>query len=194
MVKTVGLRKETAEHLLMDAGAIYKNLQYENGSFDGEILGATSGGNEFEVEVEKRTPEIDGMRTRVKGMEFIETHNAQLVVNLKEVTAQNIKLAIGAADVDESDADFDVITGRTEIKASDYVDNIAFVGRLSGSNKPVVIVIDNALSAEGFTLSAEENNEAIIPITFHAHADADEIESGVPGYKIYRPKKLNGEG
>ena len=93
-VSTVGITKQTAERLLLDAGAIYKNLVYENGEFTGEALGATSGGNEFTVEIEQRQPEIDGLKSRVRGMSFVETHEASLVVNLKELTAQNIKLAI----------------------------------------------------------------------------------------------------
>lgn len=193
-VSTVGITKQTAERLLLDAGAIYKNLVYENGEFTGEALGATSGGNEFTVEIEQRQPEIDGLKSRVKGMSFVDTHEASLVVNLKELTAQNIKLAIGPADIDATDENFDVITGRTTIKAEDYVENIAYVGRLSGSNKPVVIILKNALSAEGFTMTSEDNNEAVVPITFNAYADFEDAQAGKTAYEIYWPKENGAAG
>lgn len=190
-VSTVGLTKKTAERLLLDAGAIYKNLTYDDltGEFTGEALGATSGGNEFVVEIEQRQPEIDGLKSRVKGMSFVDTHEAHLVVNLKELTAQNIKLAIGPADIDNSDTNFDIITGRTTIKDEDYIENIAYIGRLSGSQKPVVIILKNALSAEGFTMSSEDNNEAVIPITFNAYADFEDAMAGKTAYEIYWPKE-----
>lgn len=190
MVNTVGVTQETAERLLLDAGAIYKNLTYDDltGEFTGEALGATSGGNEFVVEIEQRQPEIDGVKSRIKNMSFVNTHEANLVVNLKELTAQNIKLAIGPADVDETDENFDIVTGRTTIENDDYLTNIAYVGRLSGSNKPVVIMLKNALSAEGFTMTSEDNNEATIPITFNACADFEDAQAGKTAYEIYWPK------
>lgn len=187
-VNTVGVTKETVERMLLDAGAIYKNLKFANGEFTGEALGATSGGNEFVVELEQRQPEIDGVKTRIKGMSFVESHESHLVVNLKELTAQNIKHAIGPADVDESDENFDIVTGRTVIEDDDYLENIAYVGRLTGSKKPVVIILKNALSAEGFTMSSEDNNEAIVPITFNAYVDFEEAQAGRTAYKIYWPK------
>lgn len=190
-VNTVGLTKQTAERLLLDAGAIYKNLTYdkESGQWTGELLGATSGGNEFQVEIEQRQPEIDGLKSRVKGMSFVNTHEAQLTINLKELTAQNIKLAIGPADIDDSDTNFDKVTGRAYIKTGDYLENIAYVGNLSGNEKPVVIILKNALSAEGFTMSSEDNDEAVVPITMFAYADFEDAQAGKTAYEIYWPKE-----
>lgn len=191
-VSTVGVTKQTAERMLLDAGAIYKNLKKEDGEWTGEALGATSGGNEFVVEIEQRQPEIDGIKTRIKGLSFVEEHESHLVVNLKELTAKNIQLAIGPADIDESGEEFDVITGRTTIEDDDYLENIAYVGRLSGSKKPVIIILKNALSAEGFTLGSEDNDEAVVPITFNAYVDFDDAQAGKTAYEIHWPKTSNG--
>ena len=195
-VNTVGVTKQTAERMLLDAGAIYKNLTYDDltGEFTGEALGATSGGNEFVVEIEQRAPEIDGVKSRIKGLKFVNSHEAHLVVNLKELTAENVKLAIGPADIDDTDTNFDIITGRSHIQDTDYLTNISYVGRLTGSQKPVVIMLKNALSAEGFTMSSEDDNEATIPITFHAHADFEDAQAGKVAYEIYWPKADNGGG
>ncbi|WP_373894463.1 hypothetical protein [Virgibacillus sp. CBA3643] len=189
-VKTSGVTKETAERLVLDAGAIYKNLELDEttGEFTGEVLGATSGGNEFVVEIEQRNPEIDGVKSRIKGLKFVNSHEAHLVTNLKEITASNIKAAIGPADIDDTGDNFDVVSGRQTIKDTDYIDNISYVGRLSGSNKPVVIMLDNALSAEGFTMTSEDDNEAIIPITFHSHLNLEDIGEDKTPYRIFYPK------
>ena len=196
-VNTVGVTQQTAERMLLDAGAIYKNLQYDDvsGEFTGEALGATSGGNEFTVEIEQRQPELDGVKSRIKGLSFVNTHEAQWVVNLKELTAENVRRAIGPADVNTSDTNFDIITGRSYIEEGDFLENIAYVGRLSGSQKPVVILLKNALSAEGFTMTSEDDNEAVIPITFYAYADFEDAQAGKVAYEIYWPKSEgNGAG
>jgi hypothetical protein len=189
-VNTVGVTQSTPDRMLLDAGAIYKDLTYDatTNEFTGTVLGATSGGNEFVVEIEQRQPEIDGAKSRIKGLKYVNSHEAHLVVNLKEVTAENIKTAIGPADIDTSDTAFDVVAGRNKIELSDYLTNISYVGRLSGSDKPVVIMLDNALSAEGFTMTSEDDNEAVIPITFHSHLEMADIGTDKVPYRIYYPK------
>jgi hypothetical protein len=184
-VKTNGLTANSPLHYLMDAGAIYKNLTYDEltGDFTGTLLGATSGGNEFALAQEIRNLEVDGAKGPTKGNVVIDSETATLTVNLKELTASNIALAIAGSQT-TSDTNYDVITSKKKIELSDYLQNIAFVGRLSGSSDPVVIVIDNAISLEGLTVTTTDKNEAIVPVVFTGHED----ETGVSPYKIYWPK------
>lgn len=200
-VKNKGYRKETAENILLGAGAMYANLEFDEDGFlelneeglpKGEALGATSGGNEFTVEQEWYQPEIDGVVTSVKGLDIITMHNAQLVTNLKEFTVENIKRAIAVADVDETNKHYDVITPRSTVKDSDYIDNIAYVGRKSKGNKPIIILLENALSIEGLSSSFEDEGDNTLPITFRASAEAEDAGEK-PGYRIYYPKD-NGAG
>ncbi|MFA1821157.1 Rho termination factor N-terminal domain-containing protein [Virgibacillus oceani] len=197
MVKTKanGYRKETAENLLLDAGAIYANLAFDQDGFleldedglpSGEPLGATNGGNEFTVEVEWYQPEMDGVRTSVKGLDFQSAHNAQLVTNLKEYTIDNLKRAIATADVDKENPQYDVIKPRTYVEDTDYIENIAYIGRLSGKTKPVIILLENAISIEGISASYEDEGDNTLPITFRASANAEDAGDH-PGYKIMYP-------
>src|SRR5699024_7338461 len=187
--------KQTAVRMLLDAGAIYKNWEKdEEGNWTGEALGATSSGNTFTVEVEQRQPEIDGVKTRIKGVSFVDTHEASIEININELTDENIRRDIRPADRDKSDASYDKVTGRTEIQDDDYLENIAYVGNLSGRDKPVVIILKNALSAEGFEMASEDNNEAVIPITFNAYADFDDAQAGKTAYEIYFPKENEDSG
>lgn len=198
----VGVTKQTPERLLLDAGAIYKNLTYDKTEMQwtGEALGATSGGNEFTSEMETREPEIDGIKSPIKGLVFVNSHNAQLVVNLKELTVQNIKTAIAAADVEANAIEgYDKVVPRANIQLSDYLENIAYVGRLSNNKKPVIIILKNAISVEGMELSTEDNNEAVIPITFKAYNDFDDAIAEKAPYEIYWPREEstppdNGDG
>lgn len=188
-VKTIGYNASVPDHLLLDAGAIYKNITFDEvaGTFSGEALGATQGGNEFSYSQEIRSIPIDGVKGRVKGLQVIDSEEAVLTVNLLEQTAANIKLAIAGSQI-TSDTNYDVITSKGKIEAADYLDNIAYVGRVSGSSKPVVIILENALSIEGLNLKPEDKKEAVLPIKFAAHIGPDEAATGVLPVKIYFPK------
>ncbi|CAM3678725.1 hypothetical protein GCM10009865_47620 [Aeromicrobium ponti] len=187
-VQTNGLTANSPLHYLMDAGAIYKNLTYDalTGDFTGTLLGATSGGNEFALTQETRVIEVDGAKGQRKGHVVIDSEVPSLTINLKELTASNIALAIAGSEIDTTDTNYDIITSKGKIELTDYLQNIGFVARLSGSSKPVVIVIDNAISLEGLTIATTDKNEAVVPVVFTGHED----ETGVAPYKIYFPKMV----
>jgi hypothetical protein len=191
-LNAVGYSADTPKRLLLDAGAIYKNVTYDEltGDFEGTLLGATSGGNEFSLAQTTRQIELDGTKGRAKGLTMIESEEATLTVNLKELTAANIALAIAGSNVDNTDENYDVITSKGKIELTDYIDSVAFVGRQSGTNKPVVIVLENVLSMEGLNMTTEDNNEAIVPIVFGAHSDEEDILSGRAPVTIYWPKEV----
>lgn len=178
-----GFNQDTSKHLLLDAGAFYLNYNSENE----KILGATQGGGEFSAVATLRQIEVDGVKGSAKGLKVVERWDVTMNSNLLEVTAENLKLALGVADIDtEADTENDIITGRTQVLDSDYLENVAFVGRLSGSGKPVIIKVFNALSSEGLTLSTEDNSEGVIPITFEGHFDPNNSETAP--FEIVYPK------
>jgi hypothetical protein len=191
-VKTTGYSGKTAERYLIDAGAVYKNLTFDDvtGEASGELLGATNGGNEFVIEQETREVEVDGVKSRAKGGTILVSENANLTVNLKELTADNIALAIAGSTVSLSDVSgYKEITGKGRIELEDYTDSIALVARLSGSDKPVIVVLYNVLSMEGFTLPTEDEGEATVALNLGAHYDIDEAGNELPPYKIYWPEE-----
>lgn len=188
-LQTTGYTANSPLHYLLDAGAIYKNLTYDEltGEFTGTLLGATSGGNEFALAQETRVIEVDGIKGQAKGNVVIDSETPSLTVNLKELTAANLSLSIAGSEIN-SDTNYDIITSKGKIELTDYLDNVAFVGRLSGSSKPVVIVIDNAISLEGLTITTADKGEAVVPVVFTGHYDENNVELGVAPYKIYWPK------
>jgi hypothetical protein len=192
-IQTTGYTANSPLHYLLDAGAIYKNLVYTEGTgeFTGELLGATSGGNEFALAQEARIIEVDGIKGQGKGNVVIDSETPTLTVNLKEITAENLALAIAGSTTDTNDTNYDIITTKGKIELSDYLDNVAFVGRLSGSSRPVVIVIDNAISLEGLSLKTADKAEAVVPVVFTGHYDENNVESGAAPFKIYFPKVVN---
>lgn len=83
----------TVKNLILDEGVVYKNY----GLAGEAIIGATAGGNSFTVEREIKEIEVDGVKGKVKGLRRLITENAMLTVNLKEMSTDNIKLALAGS-------------------------------------------------------------------------------------------------
>ena len=186
-----GFTKDTPKHLQMDAGAFLKNYDVTNDTWatakETKLLGATAGGGSFSAVPTIRRVELDGVKGAVKGTEAIDEWVVTLTANVKEITADAIKLALAAADASDASApaNYTKITARNDIKNADYLDNLTWVGRLSGSNDPVIIVVKNALATNGLTISFADKSEGLIPVTITGHYTADDLET--PPFEIYYP-------
>lgn len=169
--KRHGIRKETVDYFLVDAGAVYVNLGLE----DERLLGATRGGNSFAIEQEIYEPEIDGSPGPLKGTRRIIEVRPRLTANLIEVTRENILLALAGADStpvpDETAATHDSITRTRNIIGADYIKNIALVGTISGSDEPIIIIVKNALNTENFEMGTEDREEGVLELALTGHFD-----------------------
>lgn len=76
----------------------------------------------------------------------------------------------------KSSPDHTTITGG-EIEDSDYIDNVAIVGNVSGKNKPVICMVKNALADAGFSLATAPRDEAVPSIIFTGHYDPDDLDT-----------------
>lgn len=103
-----------------------------------------------------------------------------------EVTTDILKTALMANVDSTTNSDYDIITGKTEIALSDYIDNIAIVGRVSGNLKPVIVILKNALSLDGIKFSNKDAVDNILPVTFTASIDP--ATPTVSPYEIRYPK------
>ncbi len=192
MKKYSGFTTETAKSLLLNAGAYFKNYDVGTDDFDsavaaGKLIGATKGGGEFSAVPEIRQIEVDGVAGRAKGLETIDSWDIYLKANVLEVKEATIQSGLAASSVDTStNTDYDIITASNNLEVSDYIDNITWVGTLSGSDKPVIIQIFNALNTDGLKFSTTDKAEATISLTFYAHYTQDDLDT--PPFKIYYPK------
>ena len=192
MKKYSGFTTETAKSLLLNAGAYFKNYDVGTDDFNsavaaGKLIGATKGGGEFSAVPEIRQIEVDGVAGRAKGLETIDSWDIYLKANVLEVKEATIQSGLAASSVDSTtNTNYDIITASNNLEVSDYIDNITWVGTLSGSDKPVIIQIFNALNTEGLKFSATDKAEATISLTFYAHYTQDDLDT--PPFKIYYPK------
>ena len=185
--------KNTSKNLQLHAGLLVKGLT-DILSFNGTIadekkLGATSGGASFSATPEMRNifEGIDGAKGNYKDGNVIDNWEITLTATVKEMTANNLKLAMATADIATGNDKFDVLTPRMEVKSTDYIDNICWLGTMNGSSEPMIIELKNVLNTNGISFTAEDKGSGSVELELKAHFDLSKPNE-VP-FNIYFPKQ-----
>ena len=192
-LKKTGYTSTTAKNYVINAATVYTGVTYdESTGFTGTLHGATSGGVTLTIEQNYRDIEVDGTsHTKVKGNKVMESATAMVVTNIKEITAETIRKSLNGKleTADEADAPtgYKVITTKRYIEDADYTNNMAVVGTLSGTNEPVIAILDNVLCTSGLELATEDNGEAIIEQTYEAHASVEQLLADEFPWRILYP-------
>lgn len=190
--KYSGFTEKTAENLLLDAGAFFVDYDVETDTFEtavtaGKLLGATRGGGQFNATPEIRRIEVDGVSGSAKGLTVIDSWEVKMTANILEVSKEVIAKSLTASEIDSTtNEDYDIIKAKNFIELTDYIDNVTYVGTLSGSNEPIIIQVYNAINTTGLTLQTQSKNEAVIAMELEGHYDASELDN--PPFAIYYPK------
>lgn len=190
-----GFTPDTAKNMQLNAGILVKNLtdieSFTGTIVDGNKIGATEGGANFTAipEIRNIFEGIDGARGNYKDGNVIDSWEIKLTGTMKEMTAENFKLALGSADIVEPQegGKFTKITGRTEIKSEDYLNNICWLGTVNGSESPMIIEIKNAMNVTGLNFTAEDKGSGSVEFEIQGHFDISKPDE-VP-FTIYTPKK-----
>lgn len=186
------LRNDTLKKLQLNAGILIKNLKIVAGADgapvnatalrtliaaiiagtdqtdSGTILGATRGGGTFTVTRDMRTPDIDGMRYRFKGGNFVDAVDAYISTTLVEMTQDNLIDILGATVDSASSATYkQFLQQPTVIPVAAYLGNVAWVGEISDGSL-ICIVLKNAINTADFNLTFADKNEGTLAVEFHA--------------------------
>ena len=191
-----GVSSTTPKHLQLDAGAFLKNFDPTQDTWasakGSKLIGATAGGGSFAAVPTIRRIEVDGVKGATKGFEALDEWVVTMTANVKEITADVIKMALAtgtATDTkspsSEASNNYKKIVASNELSDADYMTNITWVGRVSGSNIPIIIVMKNALCTNGLTLTTADKSEGVIALTLTAHYDPANLDT-VP-FEIYYP-------
>lgn len=182
-LQTTGFTSKTKDNLLIDAGAVIKDF----GLTTQKVIGATSGGNKFVAKTTYRQPKIDGLKSKfAKGLEQVEDYDITLECNFLEMNEDMFKMAMNG-DVDKTAYDnYNLLSAKMKIVDSDYVSNIALVGVVSGSDKPIIIVLENTLVLSGVEVDLKDSSDNVLKVTFTAHFDPE--NPNVVPYHILYPK------
>ena len=185
-----GLTSNTKKYIQLDAGALYKNFDPATdtpATASAKLIGATVGGATMAIVPEVRQIPVDGAKGPVKGFEVVDSWTATLSATIKEVKAEAIKLALGAATVESpsSPANYTKITPKDNFEDADYLTNVTWIGKELGSSDPLMIVLKNALCLNGWNLTVADKAEGNVPVVLTAHYDVTDLDS-VP-VDIYAP-------
>ncbi|MGX9822912.1 Ig-like domain-containing protein [Lactococcus lactis] len=186
-----GYTKTSSENFMINAGTIVVNVEWDetSKSFTGTPLGATSDGTKVNIEQKYRKISVDGTgHVDVQGLWVLDEAHATVGAKLKELTAEN--MALGLNGTKNESADYD---GYTEIKSKryleegDYIKNMGIVGKLTGSEKPIIILLDNVLTTSAFALETKDGDEAAIDYEGTANASFEQLQNDEFPWTILYP-------
>ena len=173
-----GLTTTTKKHLLLGAGAFFKNFlvgtdTYESAVAGNKLIGATQGGGEFSAVATFRQIPVDGAIGDIKDLEDIERWDVSLSATVLEVSKATIQLALGSSTITTMTGTnpYYKITGNNGLASGDF-NNITWCGCLLGETKPMLIQIDNALCTNGLNMTFTDGEEGKISLEFKGFYDA----------------------
>ena len=190
-----GYSADTPKRYLLNAGALVRNLSWDSEAkkWTYDVLGATSGGSKLSLINNLRQVEVDGVFTTPVGGDMIESSEGTFEVNVIEHTRDNVKMALFANVVESDGSEFpegyDIITPKQKIEESDYINNLGYIGTISGSDLPVIIIMEHAICTSGLELEVKDKAEAIYPLTFAARTAIDDITTTSLPVRILMPKE-----
>lgn len=189
-LKTHGITANTPQEILLGAGAYYKNLKYEEGTgWNGDILGATSGGGKVTIEPEYLDIEADGATVKVRGLTKKVAEVATMEVNLLELNEANITQALHMKEDATANVEgYKVYKSVRDISDDDYFDNVAFVGTLT-SGKQIIVIFENAILTGAMELEPKNKEVSTFTITAECTASFEQADLEHLPYTIYYPQE-----
>lgn len=204
-----GFTPETAKNLQLDAGIFLKSVSNvqelanliigikAGETFDSILpegttkIGATSGGGSFTAipEIRNLMEDLDGARGTYVGGNVIDNWEIKMTTTMAEITSENLKMALCASDIKKATTEekYDEITARNDIRDTDYIDNICWLGTQQGSDLPIVIEIKNVINMSGLNFTFADKDKGKIEVEFSANRKVENSDE-VP-FKIYIPTK-----
>jgi hypothetical protein len=194
-----GLNANTASNLILDAGAVYFNINLEaldfsgSGSFETSIanaiagatpVGATRGGAVFNANRELREIEADGQLGATKGLIRRTNIRPTLTVNLLEQSLENLQRQFPGAVVEDAGL-FDKLVGGP-ITNETYIDNVALITTYGEEGRYIVVVVKNALVMASPDFTTEDKNEVSTSVEFVGTFGFD----GEEPWAVYLPKPV----
>ena len=195
--RITGYTEKTMENRQTGAGAYFKGYIVETDTFAtavaaGKLLGATQGGGSFSAKPTITPVEVDGVPSSAVGMEEVDGWEVDMTANILEVTADNIKYALGAAIVTATaDGKYQKITGKNTLDPEDYLENVTFLGTVSGFDEPIIIQIYNALAVDGLNINPQDKKSTILTTKFKAHSEFGSLDEAP--FAIFVPIKQESE-
>lgn len=186
-MKFTQIPENTFQALQLNAGVILRNFNPATGELTkADIIGATSGGNEFKAEPSFTDygEDIDNCPANMKELKRIDSIEVTMSGSFITIDGASAADIAGAADFNKTDGK---LTPRSDLKDTDFKD-IWWVGDYSDKNGDqnggfIAIHLLNALSTGGFSMKADDKAKGTFDYEFTAHYSMEAPDT-VP-YEIY---------
>ena len=186
-----GYTKTSSENFMINAGTIAINVEWddETKSFTGTPLGATTDGTKVNIEQKYRKIAVDGTsHVDVQGLWVLDEAHATVGAKLKELTASNIALGLNGTSKKSTEYEgYTEIESKRYLTEGDYIKNMAIIGKLTGSDEPIIILLDNVLTTSAFALETKDGDEASIDYEGTANASFEQLQNNKFPWKILHP-------
>lgn len=164
------------QELVVEAGVVLTDFDPTQPALvDADIICATSGGITASCvpTFSDWAEDVDNAPNNMLEFKKIDGWDCTLTFTALSVTADTIKLALGAADVvaPTGNSTLSTITPSRDLRIADFIDEIWFVGDLSDGGM-VAIKLMNALSTGGFSLQTGKNSKGQLSVTLTGHVSS----------------------
>lgn len=160
----------------------------KTGHWEGDIIGATAGGNKVSIKGELMDIELDGALVKVKGLAVKQGGAASIEVNYGELSPEILKITSLYAEGTSDAPGYKMYVDKANVAEGDYIANFGFVGKTANDAKDIIVIFENALCTSGLEISADKGKGSVIKATMEAYADLDENSTlDVLPVKIYYP-------
>ena len=182
-----GITANTPQNVLLGAGTFMKNLKYTEGKgWEGDILGATSGGGKISIIGEFYDIPVDGALVKVKGLTVKNGGKVTVEANFAEISTAVMKMATLFEEGESEAEGFTMLKDKAAITEGDYVDGFGFVGKTANGAKDIIMVMDSALCTSGMEIESKNKEAAVVKLTMEAYA-LNEGDLDTLPVKIYYP-------
>lgn len=176
----------TPSNILLGAGTYHRGLTFNGGKWEGNIIGATSGGGKISIKGKFIDLELDGALVKFKGQTVKQGGTASAEINFVELNAEVLKMGTLFKE-GESDAEgFTMLQDKEHIEEGDYIDNFGFVGFTADGSKQIIVIFESALCTSGMELEPKSKEQSVVKLTLEAVAENTGNLNTIP-VKIYYP-------
>jgi len=180
-----GITTRTPDNIMLGAGVIYRDFEWDDalGKWQGEILGATSGGNKLSIVPKMIDLELDGAVVSVERISDVKMgEEATIETSLVELTPDMVAKAVIGSMGDGEEEDFKHIRSKPGLEPGDFYDNLAFVGRKTDGSAIIVggsIIMPIAIRTEATTMSITMNGRNMKNPMMNPWVNSPSIKAGM---------------
>lgn len=172
--KATRISADAADKMQMNAGLLVKNFDITNPvqPANADIICDTTG--DFSITCQPETEDffedVNNASTNMMEGKHITGWNCSLTVTSLSITAETLKIALGAADIDSNDND--AVNPRTDYQAADFI-SLYWLGDMVDETKLMVVVMDNTVSTGGISFTSTNKGKGGLSLELTPHASVE---------------------